>query len=202
MTDSPATRHSLLVRIRDAQDAEAWTQFVDLYAPLVYGFARRRGLQDADAADLTQEVLRAVVRAAQRQDYDPKKGHFRNWLFTIALNKLRNFRTGRRRHPPGSGDSADQVRLEEHPDRASDDAAWWEREYEQRLFDWAAEHVRGEFEESTWQAFWCTAIDGTAAKEVGASLGMSVGAVYIAKSRVLARLKASIEQLELDGDSP
>jgi RNA polymerase sigma-70 factor (ECF subfamily) len=152
MTDSPDTRHSLLVRIRNARDAEAWVQFVDLYAPLVYRFARRRGLQDADAADLTQEVLRAVVRAAQRQYYNPKKGSFRGWLFTIALNKLRNFVINRRRHPPASGDSAEQAQVEEQPDRSSEDATWWELEYEQRLFDWAAERVQGDFEPATWQA--------------------------------------------------
>lgn len=201
MTDPPATRHSLLVRIRDARDAEAWAQFVDLYAPLVYGFARRRGLQDADAADLTQEVLRAVARSAQRQDYDPARGPFRSWLFTIANNKLRNFLKSRRRHPRATGDTDDQVRLEAQPDRASDESVWWDREYEQRLFEWAAERVRGSFQESTWTAFWETAVENKPAKDVAARLGVSVGAVYIAKSRVLARLKECIQQLEVHGDS-
>ena len=202
MTDQPATRHSLLVRIRNARDAEAWAEFVDLYAPLVYGFARRRGLQDADAADLTQEVLRAVARAAKRQDYDPARGSFRGWLFTIALNKLRNFVASRRRHPQATGDAAEQSLLEEQPDRTPDEVAWWDREYEQRLFEWATEQVRDTFEQSTWSAFWETAVEGKPAKDVATRLGMSTGAVYIAKSRVLARLKDCIQQLELDGDMP
>src|SRR5438552_1369435 len=84
MPESPQTRASLLVRLRDGHDREAWRQFVDLYAPLVYGFARRRGLQDADAADLMQDVLRAVSGAAGRLDYDPAKGTFRSWLFTVT----------------------------------------------------------------------------------------------------------------------
>ena len=200
MSDSPATRHSLLVRIRDARDNQAWAQFVDLYAPLLYGFARKKGLQDADAADLTQEVLRAVARAAKRQDYDPSKGSFRGWLFTIARNKLRNFQASRRRHPQGTGDTAEQDRLEAQPDREPNEDALWDREYEQRLFDWAAQQVRGGFEQSTWKAFWQTAVDGKPAKDVAASLGISVGAVYIAKSRVLARLRECIREHELQGD--
>jgi len=91
MTTSPHTRPSLLVRIRDAADREAWRQFVELYAPLVYRFARRRGLQDADAADLTQDVLQAVARSSGRLEYDPRRGTFRGWLFTVDRNKLHTF---------------------------------------------------------------------------------------------------------------
>ena len=88
MTQSDATRPSLLVRIRDARDREAWGQFVEVYAPLVYDMARRRGLQDADAADLTQDVLRSVAGAIGRLDYDPRRGTFRSWLFSVAQNTL------------------------------------------------------------------------------------------------------------------
>src|SRR5918912_3073590 len=103
MTDSPTTQASLLVRLADARDADAWGQFVELYAPPVYAFARRHGLQDADAADLTQDVLRAVSGAFRRGDYDPRRGPFRAWLFTVVRNKLRDFLTARGRHPRGSG---------------------------------------------------------------------------------------------------
>src|SRR5205823_3239375 len=88
MDELPATRASLLVRIRDGQDAEAWRQFVRVYAPVVYGFARKRGLQDADAADLMQEVLRSVAAAAGHLEYDPRRGSFRGWLYTVTRNKL------------------------------------------------------------------------------------------------------------------
>ncbi len=93
MGDSATTRPSLLLRIRDARDAAAWSQFVELYAPLVYGFARKHGLQDADAADLTQDVLRAVARSARSLEYDPRRGTFRGWPFTIVRHKLRNLLT-------------------------------------------------------------------------------------------------------------
>src|SRR3954451_8863264 len=116
MVDAPLTRASLLVRIRDGGDHDAWKQFVGVYAPVVYGFARKRGLQDADAADVMQEVLRSVAGAAARLEYDPKRGSFRGWLYTVARNKIFNFlEAGRHRLGRGSGDSAVREKLEELP---------------------------------------------------------------------------------------
>src|SRR5580700_8615813 len=116
MADFPVTRASLLLRLRDPQDAEAWKQFVDLYAPLVYGYARKQGLQDADAADLSQEVLRAVAGAVGRLEYDPARGAFRNWLFTVVRRKLSNWQAAQANRIRGSGDSAIQELLERCPD--------------------------------------------------------------------------------------
>jgi RNA polymerase sigma-70 factor (ECF subfamily) len=198
MGKTPETRPSLLVRLRDARDAHAWGQFVDLYAPLVYGFARKQGLQDADASDLTQEVLRAVAGAARHLEYDPARGSFRGWLFTVVRNKLRNLRKVRGRHEQASGGSEARARLEEQPDPADPPAAQWDQDYEQRLFSWAAEQVRGGFEEATWRAFWQTAVEARSPREVADELGMSVGAVYIAKSRVLARLREEIRHLQAE----
>ena len=194
MTAPPLTRASLLVRLRDPADADAWKEFARLYASVIYGFARKRGLQDADAADLMQEVLRSVAAAVGRLDYDPRKGTFRGWLYSITRNKVYNFLEGRRRHPRGTGDSNAHQRLEEQPGREVD-ADDWDKEYERKAFAWAADRVRPEFQPSTWQAFWHTAVDGQSAKDVGHRLGLSPGAVYVAKSRVLARLKQEISQL-------
>jgi RNA polymerase sigma-70 factor (ECF subfamily) len=196
MHELTATRASLLVRIRDPHDQDAWRQFVDIYASVVYGFARKRGLQDADAADLMQEVLRAVARAANRLDYDRSRGSFRGWLYTVTRNKIYNFLNGRKNQERGSGDTGAQERLEEEAAHRDDAASLWDQEYERRLFDWAAEQVRGDFQDGTWQAFWQTAVEGQGAKEVGDRLGMSLGAVYVAKSRVLARLKEVIRRVE------
>src|SRR5262249_1100438 len=161
----PQTRPSLLARIRDRQDARAWAEFVEVYAPLVYGFACRQGLQDADAADLTQEVLRAVARAAAHPDYDPRRGGFRGRPFTVA-------RRARPRPPAGRGASDGHRRIAQEPARA-DGADLWDREYEQRLFAWAAEQVRRDFQPATWQAFWLTAVEGKSGKEVAGLLGLS-----------------------------
>src|SRR3984893_4266903 len=105
MQESPATRASLLVRLRGG-DAGAWQEFVHLYAPLIYGFARKRGLQDADAADLMQDVMRSVSTAIGRLDYDRNQGTFRGWLFTITRNRVFNFLSARRIRPQGSGDTS------------------------------------------------------------------------------------------------
>lgn len=196
MADSNVTRPSLLVQIRDVENREAWSQFVDLYAPLIYGFARKHGLQDADAADLTQEVLRAVSRSVHALDYDPRRGSFRGWLFTVVRNKLRDFVEARGRHAQGTGDTKAHERLQEMPDPLPDAAALWEEEHHRRLFHWAAAQVRGEIQDSTWQAFWQTAVEEKSGQEVASQLGMSVAAVYLAKSRVMARLKEIVRDLE------
>ncbi len=195
MLDTPATRASLLVRLRDGQDHDAWRLFVELYAPVIYAFVRRRGLQDADAADLMQEVLRAVSAAAGRLDYDPARGTFRSWLYTVTRNKLYNFLDSRRRQVQATGDSGTQQQIEEQPGSDAPDETW-EQEYRAQLSARAMEVVRGEFQEATWRAFWLTAVEGRPAREAGEALGLSVGAVYVARSRVLARLREQVQLME------
>jgi RNA polymerase sigma-70 factor (ECF subfamily) len=198
MADSVLTRPSLLARIKDTGDRQAWAEFVDIYAPLIYGYALKHGLQDADAADLTQEVLRAVARSAARLNYDPTRGTFRGWLFRVVRNELADFGAARRRHRPGSGDTAVKRRLEEEPAPSEDEVAAWEREYERQLFALACEQVRRDFQESTWQAFWLTAIMGKSGKEVAGVLGLTTAAVYLAKRRVTERLRQQIEYLRAE----
>lgn len=195
MSASPTTRPSLLLRIRDVQDDGAWTQFVEIYGPLVYGYARKRGLQDADAADLMQEVLRSVARSVGGLEYDPKRGTFRGWLLTITRNALHKYWAAQQRELQATGGTAMQALLEEQADEAESDAAAWEQEHQRHLFRWVAERVRVDFRDSTWQAFWQIAVEGKSARDVAESLGMSVGAVYIAKSRVLARVKEQMEEI-------
>src|SRR5262245_13541308 len=194
MAEPPITRPSLLVRLRDTRDSQAWRQFVELYAPVVYGYVRRRGLQDADAADLTQEVLRAVARAAGRFDYDPKRGSFRGWLFTIVHRKLHTFHASPQRRERGSGDAAVHDRLEEHAVTPSDENQWNEQ-FERHVLGRAIGVVRPSCAEAAWQACWRTAMLGDKARDVARSLGMSVAAVYMAKSRVLALLKQRVQEL-------
>jgi RNA polymerase sigma factor (sigma-70 family) len=188
------TRVSLLLRIRDPHDAGAWAEFVRLYAPVLHAYGMRHGLQDADAADLTQDTLGNVLRAAPDFVYDPARGSFRGWLFTVARNQIRKFATRRDRLAAGTGDSNVREMLAAQP--ARDDEAAWEREYQLNLFRWAADRVRVEFRDATWQAFWRTAVDGEPVETVAAALGLTVGAVYIARSRVTARIRTEIETAE------
>jgi RNA polymerase sigma factor (sigma-70 family) len=195
MAEFPPTRASLLLRLRDRRDAAAWDEFVGRYAPAVYGYLRKQGLQDADAADLTQDVLAAVVGAVGRLEYDPAKGAFRNWLFTIVRRKLANWRAARANRLRGSGDSDAQHLLEEAPAPEGEEAEW-RAEWEQQVFTWACEQVRRDVTAVTWQAFWRTAVGAEPAKEVAADLGLSVAAVYLARSRVLARLKELVRSAQ------
>jgi RNA polymerase sigma-70 factor (ECF subfamily) len=184
-----------LLRIRDANDEEAWRQFVDLYTPLVYQFARKRGLQDADAADLTQIVFSALTRSIPRLDYDPRHGTFRGWLFAVVRNQLHKLLYRQRRWPRGTGDSAAHQLLDNQPAREDEEEALWEQEYARQTFLWAADKVRREFSDSSWQAFWQTAVEGKGPKDTAKALGMTVGAVYTAKSRVLDRIRKTSREL-------
>jgi RNA polymerase sigma-70 factor (ECF subfamily) len=182
------------VQLRDGANHGAWQEFMKLYSPMVYGFARKRGLQDADAADLMQDVMRSVSTAIGRLDYDRQQGTFRGWLFTITRNKVFNFLSAKKGKAQASGDSSTNRILEEHAghDEAEDE---WELEYQKRLASIAMDRVKHEFQPNTWQAFWLTAVEGVAAAEAARQVGISPGAVYVAKSRILARLREEVEAM-------
>jgi RNA polymerase sigma-70 factor (ECF subfamily) len=199
MAESPETRPSLLVRIRDLRDQRAWSEFVAIYSALIYDLARRRGLQDADAADLVQEVLRAVAGAIDRWDLDPQRGSFRGWLGRIARNLIVNFLIKQERQPRSSGDSRIGCLLEEQPAPEGPESALFDAEYRRRLLAWAAEQIRPEFRPATWSAFWMAGVEGKDPHTVAEALGISVGAVYHNKSRVMARLRQRIEEIESNG---
>lgn len=202
MAEPPLTRATLLARIRDGSDEAAWREFFDLYGPVVYSFARTRGLQDADAADLMQEVLRSVARNAPRLDYDPSRGTFRGWLYTITRNKIYNFLSSAKNKAKAAGDDNAQIRLDALPDRNGDDLeSAWELEYQRRLSAKAMATVQAEFQPNTWKAFLGTAVEDRSPEQVGAELQMSVGAVYVAKSRVIARLRDEVRRLEAESDA-
>lgn len=188
------TRKSLIFRIRDANDADAWSNFVEIYGPLVYRYGRRRGLQDADATDLSQAVLTEVAQCIGRFAYDAKLGRFRNWLMVIARYKLSRMLKRANDHI-GSGDTRILQLLDQQP--TNDDLnERWEAEYQEHLFRWAADKVRQEIEEKTWLAFWYTAVENRKPNDVAESLGLKVGSVYVAKSRVLLRIKDKIASVD------
>src|SRR5688572_25249730 len=161
-----STRYSLLLRIADPGDAAAWNEFLTVYEPLVYGLGRRRGLQDADARDLCQEVFRAIATAARRFDPSPEKGTFRAWLFTITRNLLSNLYRRERCQVSGQGGSDFLRLIEAQPAVVDEHVLQIEQDYQRRLLKFAADSVRKEFEVSTWQAFWSTAVELRSVREV------------------------------------
>jgi RNA polymerase sigma factor (sigma-70 family) len=197
MSTSPPTRPSLLVRIRDPRDTIAWSDFVEIYAPLVHSYVRTRGLQDADAADVTQEVLQAVAGHAERFDYDPSRGSFRGWLFRVTLNKLRDLVARRKSHSVASGDTSVHELLTNASAREGDEETW-DQHHAWRLFLWAAEKARVDFRDKTWQAFWRTAVEQQPVEQVSRDLQLSAGAIHVARCRAIARVKELLQDVELD----
>ena len=184
-----ATPVSLLVRLRQSADHEAWNRFVELYTPLLYGWAGRMGLGRDEAADLVQEVFTLLLSKMRDFTYD-EKGRFRSWLRTVLVNK---WREGKRRDrlPTVPVDQADlaQLAVDGHDD------AFWEVDYRKYVARRALELMQSSFHPTTWQACWETAAVGRSAAEVAESLGISVGAVYVARSRVLRRLREELAGL-------
>lgn len=194
MSSAPITRPSLLLRLRDVEDAEAWREFVEVYTPLAYAYSRHRGLQDADAADVAQEVMQTVARSISSFAYRPEKGSFRSWLYTLTRSRFNNFLARRKRQLScGSGDSAVRELIEAQPCPETDES--WDREYHQRLLEWACAQVGSEFQETTWRAFRLAAVEGKSPSEVAAALGLTIGAVYIARSRITARIRAKVREV-------
>jgi RNA polymerase sigma-70 factor (ECF subfamily) len=195
------TPSSLLERVR-ARDRAAWARLVSVYGPTVYGWCRRAGLQPADAADVGQEVFAAVARAIDGFRHNRAGDTFRGWLYVITRNKLRD-----RAAPPGAvgaGGSDAQRRLANfatsQPEEIGSSADAEEVNEREALCRRAVESVRGEFEPRTWQAFWRTFVDGQAAADVAADLGVTANVVYLARSRVLRRLREEFAAL-IDFDS-
>jgi RNA polymerase sigma factor (sigma-70 family) len=196
VNEIPDTRHSLLVRLRDRGDQRAWAELLEIYEPLLYRLARRQGLQHADAEELTQEAFVAVAAAIERWDPDPSRGSFRGWLFRIARNMTINFLSRTRPENVGTGGTGFRYFLEQQPAASAEEVTLFGREYRREAFRWAAGEIREEFQESTWRAFWATAVEGRDIKETAGALEMSLGAVYAARSRIMARLKRKLQQLE------
>ena len=197
MPSIPDTRASLILRLPDAGDVEAWDEFVEIYQPLIYRLARKQGFQDADAQDLAQEVLVAVARAVDRWESDRKRGRFRDWLFRIARNWMINFLSRPKHRVWGSGDSDVARLLEQQCDPASESSEWVDLEYRREVFRRAAERIRMTVTENTWTAFWQTSVLDRPIHEVAVELGMTCGSIYIARSRVMARLRDEVRRFEL-----
>lgn len=196
MVTIPSTHVSLLLRLRDPQDHEAWLEFVSLYDQAIYRLLRRHGLQDADAREVMQELLLAVSRSVDRWDPSKERGTFRGWLRRVTRNLVINWVKQRQRRATATGDSSLQAMLEMLPAPSDPETIEFDNELRRALFQRAAERVREEVRPVTWQAFWETAVVGMSPAEAAKKLGMNAGAVRVAKCRVLARLQAAVTEME------
>ena len=189
------TSASLLGRLQADPQSPAWGRLVEIYEPLVRGWLRRHDVLTQDADDLVQEVMAVVVRRLPEFEHNRRPGAFRTWLRSIAVNCLRDQWRSRRRRPTATGDSDFQELLAQLEDPASGMSQLWDQEHDRHVTHRLLELLKGEFEGRTWQAFSRVALDGLAPAAVAQELGMTVNAVFIAKSRVLARLRQEAEGL-------
>ncbi len=187
---NPPTRPTLLLRLREAGDDASWAEFVEIYTPLIHRYCLNRGLQPADADDVTQDVMRSIFRSLRDFRYDPERGTFRSWLYTVTRHEVNRHLKRLSKLPRTGASTTLTLKIEQTPDPREERD--WDLEYRRQMFAWAAEAVRPEFSEAHWQAFIQTTIDGHDPAEVGAGLGLSRAAVYIAKSRIVKRLREKI----------
>ena len=196
MAPAQPTRASLLIRLRNTADADAWNQFAEIYGPLVFEFARRGGMQESDAADLVQEVMQEVAKSIKRFDYDPATGKFRSWLYKIAKRTSGHIARRQIHQPKGTGDTGMIEAIHQLPDSNESHEELWNQQYRRQLLQWAADKIQHDFKKTTWQAFWLTAVDGIGAAQVAEQLQLSVGSVYVAKNRVMKKLKQKIREID------
>jgi len=189
------TSTSLLEILRDRPDDTHWRRLVDLYSPLIRHWLGRHALLDADTDDLVQEVLCVVVRRMPEFHKFPRTGSFRCWLRTITANCLRDFWRARRIRPRATGDSDFQEMLEQLHDPNTGMSHQWDQEHDRFIMRRLLQNLRPEFQDQTWSAFEKLVIDGSTPNEVAAELGITVNAVFIAKSRVLSRLRQEAKGL-------
>ena len=184
-----STSASLLRRVQSDDPAAAWEQLVDLYAPLIYHWGKQQGLSSTDASELLQEVLTTLVTKLPEFRYDPKR-RFRGWLRTIAINKATDLK--RRNHiRPISGQDETLACISV----ASEVDLWDESEYRSYLVSHAMKLMRAQFPERHWDACWMMVAEGRSAKQVAQELGMTENAVYVAKSRLMKRLREELDGL-------
>jgi RNA polymerase sigma-70 factor, ECF subfamily len=189
------TSATLLERLGDRGDQDAWRRLVELYTPLISSWLRRQGVLAADAEDLTQDVLAAVVRQVAGFRHNGRAGAFRSWLRTIATNCLRQSWRSRGRRPKEASPPEFESVLDRLEDPASDLARRWDREHDEHVLERLLELLEPEFKPATWAAFRRQVLDGVPANAVAAELNMTVNAVLIAKSRVLSELRKNAEGL-------
>jgi RNA polymerase sigma-70 factor (ECF subfamily) len=193
MADMPDTQDSLIAQLRDADNFDAWESFARLYRPVVYRLARARGLQHADADDLSQQVMLSVARAIPQWQRDPH-ARFRHWLARIVRNAIVNALT-RSRQDRATGGSGFLSVMHNVPADETEIELQVEVEYQRQVYRRAAEIVRDEVQVDSWRAFVLTVVDGEPTSVVAEQLGKSIGAIHAVRSRIMRRLQNTVREL-------
>lgn len=198
MSDFPETNHSLIARVQDPSDGASWTEFLGIYQPVVYRMARKRQLQEADALDVVQQVFLSISKSIERWEPGVGQPPFRAWLTTIARNAITKALTRRPRdQATGTTSAADLLASQPEPEATASEIL---AEARKEIVRWATEQIRAEFSDEIWKLFQLTAIDGVPIADVAQSSGRSVGSIYVARFRVVTRLKEKIQEVSQHWD--
>lgn len=187
----PETNQSLILRVKDPADAASWSVFLSIYRPVVVRMACGLGLQHADAEDLAQQVFMSVAKAIEDWVPDTHQPPFRMWLARITRNAIVNALTRRKPDAPGGSTSVHDM-LRELPDRNGETTQQLMEESRREAIRWATEAIQHEFTEVTWALFWLTSIEGSSVAEVACQQNKTPGAVYMARYKVMQRLKEKV----------
>ena len=197
MSIIPTTRASLLLRLRDPRDHDAWVEFVSLYEPVTYRILRKSGLQDADALEVLQDLFMAVNRNIERWQPGAEFGSFRGWLRQVTRNLVVSWIRRKQRQIATSPVDLDSL-IESTPAIVGPETDEFDRELRRAQFQSASKTVRAEVHPQTWQAFWEVAVKGKSVAETAIKLGMTTGAVRVAKCRIISRFAAAVSEMEKD----
>jgi RNA polymerase sigma-70 factor (ECF subfamily) len=188
------TRQSLLLRAQTGE-ANAWKDLTDLYRPLIIGWLNRQGVPARDLDDLSQDILLSVVKHLPSFEHSGRRGAFRSWLRTIVCSRTIDYWRAGDPATQGGGGSGATAALQQLADPDSDLNRHWDEEHDRYVLDCLLDLVEEEFEPTTLRAFRRLALDGASGAETAQELGLSVAAVYVAKSRVLQRIRQEAEGL-------
>ncbi len=191
--ESHTTRPSLLLRVRNARDELAWSLFVEIYGPLIYAYCRRQMLAETDAADVSQEVLTRLAKAIHSFEYQPEKGGFRKWLGTITHNELARFYKKRQRVVRCQPAADEHFEVDSLPGQSD-----WSEHFQASVLNMALGRIEPEFDRVQWDAFQQVWIEDVSAKAVAEALSIPIEKIYVAKSRILKRLREEILLLSED----
>jgi len=200
MQDSPKTRYSLIGKLHDPQNLEAWNEFASIYQPLIFRICRQRGLQHADATDVTQDVMSRVADAIESFDGQQQGATFRGWLYRVTRNLVIDFFRRKENRNQTTAKTGLLELIAQEPNQ--EQSAEFRIEFQRQIFSFVANEVRDEVKPKTWQAFWRTEVEHESVEEVAESLSMNAGSVYVARSRVIARLRKAAEKRVNDSGGP
>ena len=189
------TSQYTLRRAKNDIQSDAWSKLVPIYTPFINGWLHQCGIVDSDTPDLTQDVLIALIKKLPEFNHNGRTGAFRSWLKAITINHCRRYWEKKQKTVPGANCEAANVVIEQLADASSDLSSRWDREHDQEVLSGVIRMIQGEFDQATMTAFRRVAIQGEAAKDIAADLGVSIGQVYKFKFRVMRRLQEEAQGL-------